>query len=565
MVTCTCGQENRDGSKYCLRCGARLDADAATDPLIGRVLSDRYRVVKVIAEGGMGRVYLAEQQLGTASREVAVKVLHATHSRDETLRQRFYRECEVVAHLTHPNTIQFYDFGELDDGRLFIVMEYIDGRSLASVLAEGALPLPRAEHLVKQIVGSLAEAHAAGVVHRDLKPDNILLTTRGGEPDFVKVCDFGIAKRDGRADPSLTLQGTVVGTPQYMSPEQLTGGHVDPRSDVYALGLIVYEMISGARPFTARSPAEWAAKHTAADPTPLEEHEPSRDLPAETKRAVMRALAKLPDERPPTVRAFAAELLGQSNLLTPIGLGTMSTAPREIDPSGPTQHASPAALRKVDLGPAVDVSVTPTLPPARSPVRAIGLALGLVGVVGAGAAALVISGVLDPAPPPVATVDAGTATTVAEPTANVTDRDAGGDGLRPREWLRIVHFQREVTDAALALGPPDDRYAVVRPRGTLVLELNAGVRIATDGTAGPDFLVRIDDARSGPYRLDVGVARNRYTTVGSELVGSLPLDADQFDIRRVRYVRLKNRGSVGLYVDSVGAYRTAAMDPNEAP
>ncbi len=561
MPTCSCGQDNRDRSKYCLKCGARLDVGASDDPLAGRILSDRYRVVRRLAEGGMGRVYLAEQQLGTASREVAVKVLHASHSRDETLRQRFYRECEVVAHLSHPNTIQFYDFGELEDGRLFIVMEYIAGRSLASLSTEAPLPLPRVEHIVRQIVGSLAEAHAAGVVHRDLKPDNILLTTRGGEPDFVKVCDFGIAKRNARSDASLTLQGTVVGTPQYMSPEQLTGGEVDARSDIYALGLIVYELLAGTRPFLARTPAEWAAKHTAEEPTSLDQHEATRGLPAEMKRAVMRALAKLPDDRPPTVRAFAAELLGQANLLTLTALGTASTLPPGVDPAAATQHASPAASRKADL----TASVTPTLRPARSPLRALGIALGVFGVLGGSAAASIVTGAWSPTRTPAPAADAGTQA-VQGPVEDPTQRsEPDGGSTGPQEWLRIVHFQRAVTDAAFALGRPDGRYAVVRPQGTLVLELMAGTRIATDGTPGPDFYVHVDEARAVPYRLDVGVERNRYTTVGSELIGSLALDADQFGLRRIRYVRLKNRGSVGLHVDAVGTYRTVPMDRDERP
>ncbi len=551
-----CDQENRQGSTYCMQCGALLDVDPSADALIGRVLMGRYRVLSVLDEGGMGRVYLAEQQLGTATRKVAIKVLHAPHSRDETLRRRFYGECEVVVQLTHPNTIQFYDFGELDDGRLFIVMEHIEGHSLARALHAGAMPLARVERLLAQIAGSLSEAHAHGIIHRDLKPDNILLTTRGGEHDFVKVCDFGIAKRADEAEVAqLTLQGTVIGTPQYMSPEQLTGGELDARSDIYSLGLILFEMLTGERPFSARSPAEWAAKHTSAEPPPLESFPATRDLPDDKKQAVMRALGKLPHERPATARQLAAEFVGRGDATTPV---TMSTESREVpvvtpamtprstvDVTAPTIQASPAALRKKD--------VDPVLAPAGRRRGMLGIALGSVGIALAIAAALIAT---DPGATPVSTGADGGAGVRA---IDAGPPDSGPEQIRPREWIRIVQLQRQVSDAALALGPPDGQYAIVRHGGTLTLELAAGTRIATDGTPGPDLAIEIDDARSGPYRADVGVDRHQYTTVGSELVGSLPLDADQYGIRRIRYVRIKNRGRRDLYVDAVGAYQTVSI------
>jgi serine/threonine-protein kinase len=557
----SCGQDNRDGSKYCMRCGAQLEPTPGADPLVGSVIHDRFRVMGVLGEGGMGRVYLAEQQMGTASRNVALKVLHAAHSRDATLRKRFYRECEVVIHLSHPNTIQFYDFGELPDGRLFIVMEYIEGHSLAELLREGPLNMARVERLVAQIAGSLHEAHESGVVHRDLKPDNILLTVRGGEADFVKVCDFGIAKRDdGGVDASqLTLQGTVIGTPQYMSPEQLTGGTVDARSDVYSLGLIAYEMLAGRRPFEASSPLEWAARHTTSEPPPLDRWESSRDLPEETRRAVLHALAKLPGDRPQTARAFAAELLGREDATTPVTMtGSSQPPPRAPEPGGkidqtaPTMLASPVAMR-LSNAPSDGSEV---LRPAG--VRSIagpvaGLVLALL-LLGAGFVFRAQIATLLGVSASSAIEDAGVA---------VAERDAGSDAgpAQPREWIRIVRQQRLVTDAARALGPPDGQYAVLAPASTLTLELLAGTRIESDGGSGPDLFIEVDEARSGPYRADVAVAVNTYTTLGSDLVGSLPLDIDQLELTRpVRYVRLKNRSARNVYVDAIGVYRTTTAE-----
>src|SRR5687767_10073768 len=180
-----CSKPIADGAKFCLNCGAMLEVqvEGAGDPLVGKVLLGRYRVVKVLGEGGMGKVYLAEQKMGTAQRKVAIKTLHPELLSDPQLVGRFHRECETVIELSHPNTVQFYDFGELEDHTHFIVMEFIEGESLAAVLQRGAIDQARADKFLIQICGSLHEAHQRGIVHRDLKPENVLLTRRGGQED----------------------------------------------------------------------------------------------------------------------------------------------------------------------------------------------------------------------------------------------------------------------------------------------------------------------------------------------------------------------------------------------
>jgi len=538
----SCGQDNREGSRYCLRCGSELDADGE-DLLLGRMIHGRYRVRTIIGQGGMGRVYLAEQQLGTAKRDVAIKVLHGKLGRDERVRQRFYRECEVVVQLTHPNTIHFFDFGELDDGRLFIVMEYIDGPTLADELTRGPMPLERVDHLLSQIVGSLHEAHDKGVVHRDLKPDNVMLTHRGGEDDFVKVCDFGIAHQHGEG-PEITIEGTVIGTPQYMSPEQLSGGKVDSRSDVYSLGLILFEMLTGQRPFEAATPLQWATLHTTAEPPSLGGFEATRGLPAHRAEAVMAALAKKPADRPPTARALAEAFLGH-----PVG---RLTTPRSSPPTGRASRleTAPTALET----PLVATPADEPLKPAgvRSPLTLIGGFLIFVGVLASAVAAFLQRDTL------AALVDPGAGAASADAGPPLDAGTAPPDPV-PVDWLRIVHFQRRIEDAALSLGPPDQRYAVIPPTGTLVLELRAGTRIASDGASGPEVALVVDEERSGPYRADLGEDRHEYTTVGSELFGSLELDSDQFDITRVRYIRLKNRGDIPVYLDAVGVYDTVRV------
>ncbi|MFK7991926.1 MAG: protein kinase [Sandaracinaceae bacterium] len=517
----TCGQSNHEGARFCLKCGSSLEAN--DDPLIGQVVQGRYRVGSILGEGGMGRVYRATQQMGSASRDVAIKVLHGEHSVDPTLRRRFDLECEVVIHLTHPNTIRFYDFGALDDGRLFIVMEFIDGHSIGRELdLHGPMDATRVEHLVDQVAGSLAEAHDRGVVHRDLKPDNVLLTERGGE-EVAKVVDFGVAKRQDDNGETLTLQGTVIGTPRYMSPEQLTAMPVDARSDVYALGLLAYEMLTGAPPFEAKTPSEWASKHTTATPEPFAAHESTRDLPLYRANAILRALAKLPEDRFESTVAFAAAFSGRE------GKSVWSAATAD------TMAATPAAMMAAD-------ALKPAGLKRRWPWM-VGIALLALGIAAAVYVVRLPAHIeADPSPDPVV-MDAGA--------------DTGPAVREPSEWLRIVHFQRAITHPSRALGPPDESYAIVHRGGTLTLELEPGRVITSDGTDRADITIAIDEGRSSAYRADVGVDRNQFTTVGSELLGSLSLDTDQFQIEQVRYIRIKNRGTSNLYVDAVGGYGSA--------
>ncbi|NLY92917.1 MAG: protein kinase [Myxococcales bacterium] len=340
---------------------------AETDPLIGRELAGRYRIVKVLGEGGMGKVYLAEQKLGNAIRKVAVKTLRPELSKDPALVGRFHRECETVIQLHHPNTVQFYDFGELrEDSLLYIVMEYIEGRNLAERLAEGPLPLALVDKLLIQICGSLHEAHQNGIVHRDLKPDNILLTERGGQTDFVKVLDFGIAKNNQVEDAGrtqLTMQGMILGTPPYMSPEQFGSEPLDARSDVYSLGLITYEMLTARLPFEARTPWEWATRHLTERPIDLAALDVGRTLPPSRRDAIMRALEKDRTKRQASVMEFLREFTGINDTQTAWAVATSgafeAVASASLRPPPPDDEADePVVLPEKRLrGPLVVASL----------------------------------------------------------------------------------------------------------------------------------------------------------------------------------------------------------------
>ncbi|HEU4407371.1 MAG TPA: serine/threonine-protein kinase [Polyangiaceae bacterium] len=312
----SCQTENLDGAHFCARCGALMPTGApepAVDPLIGQTVGGRYTIRRVLGEGGMGRVYEAFRHLAGVEQRVAVKTLHGHLSKDPQIVARFHRECGTVAQLKHPNTIKVEDFGQTPTGELYIAMEFVDGRSIARELETGGPMAPgRVERILEQVCGSLAEAHQQGVIHRDLKPENVVLMDVGGDKDFVKVLDFGIAARkdsvDAAREQKLTQQGMVLGTPPYMSPEQFTGKALDARSDVYSLAVMAYEMLTGRLPFEADTPWEWATKHMTEQPRPFEQWPSGAAVPPKMRQAIMRGLAKKPDQRPGGVREFLDEL-----------------------------------------------------------------------------------------------------------------------------------------------------------------------------------------------------------------------------------------------------------------
>jgi len=273
-------------------------------------MARKYRVEKLLGEGGMGRVYRANQLV--LEKPVVLKLLHPALQKDPRTVARFQREAKAASRLSHPNSIDVLDFGQTDDGALFIAMEFVDGRDLHQVLTDDwPLPEPRIIRIVTQVLSALADAHQAGVIHRDLKPENIMVVARrGGESDVVKVLDFGIAKIvDGGADggPSLTRTGFVCGTPEYMSPEQARGAPLDSRSDLYSVGVLLYQMVTRQLPFSSDSAMGYATKHLTEDPQPPNTLRPgscSRELEA----LVLWALRKEPADRPQTAEAFLDSL-----------------------------------------------------------------------------------------------------------------------------------------------------------------------------------------------------------------------------------------------------------------
>ena len=288
-------------------------AKVGDEVYIGQTLNNRFKIESKIGEGGFGAVYRGVQ-LATG-RKVALKLLHPEMTKDENLVARFRREGMVLCNLRDAHTITTYDFDQTPDGTLYIAMELLEGKSLHQIFHEQApLEWKRVFKIVSDMCSSLAEAHSQGIVHRDLKPENVYLESRPGNPEFVKILDFGIAKvmRGDSIDPAspqLTATGQTLGTLEYMSPEQLMGKALDGRSDVYALGVVAYEMITGRLPFPdAKGPAGLITAQLKQTPQPPSVAAPKLALPSQVDRVILKALEKDKNNRYPDVTAMAAAL-----------------------------------------------------------------------------------------------------------------------------------------------------------------------------------------------------------------------------------------------------------------
>ena len=300
-----------------MQANATLTGDGPVDPLIGHTLDEKYRLEARLGIGGMGTVYRARHLL--IDRPVAVKVLNPRFVEDEAARTRFRREAKAAGRLQHTNAVTVTDFGQSSDGYVYLVMELLEGRTLREVLAkEAPLDPARSVSLMLQVSAAVAAAHEAGIIHRDLKPANIFIVQRAEVPALVKVLDFGIAKLaadslDDDDHKTLTQVGAMIGTPRYMSPEQCDGADLTPAADVYSLGVILYELLTGTVPFSGSTPLSIAMKHTSEAPRSLRDFVST--IPPSLEQLVLRTLEKDPADRPANAEEFRKELLALADRL----------------------------------------------------------------------------------------------------------------------------------------------------------------------------------------------------------------------------------------------------------
>jgi serine/threonine-protein kinase len=409
---------------------ARELAAASHDPMVGRTLEGRYTILARLGSGSMGTVYRAKQH--AMGREVAIKILRGDRAVDDTAKARFMREARANSLLASPNTVTVFDFGQSNSGEFYLAMELLEGESLGQRLTRlGKLPLPLAVDTARQALRSLAEAHAKGIIHRDLKPDNLFFarvlrsasasSPVDGHEEIVKILDFGIAKMVRENDEAMgvveTQAGTVFGTPRYMSPEQAQGKPLDARTDLYSLGVILYQMLAGRPPFTDNDAVVVMARHIKSVPKRPNEANPEANVPKELEDVIMRLLSKDPNDRQPSAEVLTQELLAAVEAQGAMNSGVRASIANAANIVVPESMKPPPALAPV---------VLPKRPDRGVPKSLFFLIPLVVGVAGAGGylglRSNVTAPVADPVPPTASTSAA--ATVSAEPTATAPPASA---------------------------------------------------------------------------------------------------------------------------------------------
>ena len=374
----TCGTEYPANARFCDRDGTALRSQGGGADLVGSIIAERYHVLKKLGEGGMGQVYLAEHvKMG---RKSAVKVMNPGMVNDADAISRFNREAANASRINHPNVAGIYDFGETPEGLIYLAMEFIEGESLTSLVERnGALPPMRAANIAKQAADGLQVAHEMGIVHRDLKPDNIMIAKNRDGSDCVKVVDFGIAKAAGAENQKVTKTGLVVGTPEYMSPEQLAGDKLDGKSDIYSLALVAYNMLTGKLPFEGETAQESMIMRLTDDPRPLSVTKPDTSWPAEVQAVMAKALQRKREDRYDSASKFGIALYQAVEHMPKVAAAGATQMMGAMD--GATSVMAPPPQTRLDASPAAAPAPT-TVAPVRSKVPVYG---------GAGVAALALA------------------------------------------------------------------------------------------------------------------------------------------------------------------------------
>ena len=427
-----CGALYALDQRFCPQDGTTLRLQDAGSDLVGTIVADRYHVIGKLGEGGMGQVYLAEHvKMG---RKSALKVMNPGMVKDADAISRFNREATNASRINHPNVADVYDFGETADGVIYLAMEFVDGPPLTKLIeTEGPLPLQRAAAIVRQTADALGAAHEIGIVHRDLKPDNIMIARNRDGSDCVKVVDFGIAKAADNVAQKVTKTGLVVGTPEYMSPEQLAGDKLDGRSDVYALALVAFNVLTGKLPFPADTVQESMIMRLTEPPRTLAEMRPEVAWSSEVQEALDKALSRDVTARYQSAGEFGRTLSralermakGTEVVRRSSGVPAEPAAPRESLPNTRVDRAS-------DKGQAV-------APMGNAPAGRRAVLLASAGIVLA--AGIASAAILSRRSSPAAAVD------------SVTPAGHATSGVKPRDTVRAAGQIDSVTSTTGNRGP----------------------------------------------------------------------------------------------------------------
>jgi eukaryotic-like serine/threonine-protein kinase len=414
-----CGTEYELDQRFCPKDGTTLRTQGGTNDLVGSIVADRYHVLRKLGEGGMGQVYLAEHvKMG---RKSAVKVMNPGMMHDADAISRFNREAANASRISHPNVAAVYDFGETGNGLIYLAMEFVDGPPLTQLIEQqGSLPPLRAADIARQVAEALAVAHDMGIVHRDLKPDNIMVTKNRDGTDLVKVVDFGIAKAANSEAQKVTKTGFVVGTPEYMSPEQLAGDPLDGRSDIYTLALVTFNMLTGTLPFPSESAQETMIMRLTDKPKRLSDMKPGTTWTPEVQAVMDRALERDAARRYQSASEFGRELYRAVAAMPQSAAAAAGT--QVIDAAGAAQPAGRVPSTRVSGASEQRTAALapPPTPSGKSKVPLIA-AIATVVVLGGGTAAVKMM----QRPPAAANPNAAPAVTTPATGDSATDNRGG--------------------------------------------------------------------------------------------------------------------------------------------
>ena len=490
-----CSTQYEDDQRFCPLDGSALKSLSGAADLVGSVIADRYHVIRKLGEGGMGQVYLAEHvRMG---RKSAVKVLHPGMVNDADAISRFNREASNASRISHPHVAAIYDFGETSDGLIYLAMEFVEGEPLTDIIERGALPAARAANIVRQAGEALAVAHDLGIVHRDLKPDNIMIARNRDGSDCVKVVDFGIAKAANVEAQKVTRTGLIVGTPEYMSPEQLAGDPLDGRSDIYSLALVGFAMLTGRLPFPSETAQESMIMRLTDRPRSLAEMKPEVKWPAQLQAVMDRALARDAASRYTSAADFGHDFAA-----------AIERMPQTVATEGGTSIINTPSMPQTAIAPtpthitgATTAKAAQPRPKSRVPV--------MIGGAAVAAGALIVFGVLranDPAStasPPVTT----TALPNGAPGGTTAAKAAAGDSV-PSTTARALDQTAAPASRPDALSPGAIKAEIAAIRELTLGEQTAAEAVRRAEAILPRLRTGDDSAEVLLQEFDAYVTRN---------------------------------------------------------